>query len=62
MSWDQGITLREDLPPKFVQWADSKKSGAKLEYITWFGIGKEVFLDYGESGSLKMLIKDGSND
>lgn len=60
MSWDQGIQLREDLPPKFVEWADKQKC-APLEYITWFGLGEEVFLDYGEAGSLKLRMKRGES-
>ena len=56
MSWDQGVQTREDLPAKFVAWADTKKDGAPLQYITWFGLGREVFLDYGESGALKLTM------
>lgn len=52
MSWTQGIQLREDLPAKFLEWADKQKGGAPLEYITWFGLGEDLFLDYGEAGSL----------
>lgn len=57
MSWDQGVQVREDLPAKFVEWADKQKEGSRLEYITWFGLGEEVFLDYGEGGSLKLRMK-----
>jgi hypothetical protein len=57
MSWDQGVQVREELPAKFVAWADRQKDGARLEYITWFGLGDEVFLDYGEAGSLKLTMK-----
>lgn len=60
MTWLQGIQLREDLPPQFVEWADKQK-GAPLEYITWFGLGEEVFLDYGEAGSLKLRMKRGES-
>jgi hypothetical protein len=56
MSWDQGVQPREDLPPRFVEWADGKMPGGRLEYITWFGRGDEVFLDYGDSGSLKLIL------
>lgn len=56
MSWDQGVQVREDLPAKFVEWADKQKKGSRLEYITWFGLGEEVFLDYGEGGSLKLRM------
>lgn len=56
MSWDQGVQVREDLPAKFVEWADTKRDGAKLEYITWFGRGDELILDYGVAGSLKMKV------
>ena len=60
MSWDQVIQLREDLPASFVAWADKQKDGAKLEYITWFGLGREeVFLDYGDAGSLQLILKAG---
>jgi hypothetical protein len=59
MSWDQGVQVRDDLPPNFVAWADKQKDGAPLEYITWFGLGREVFLDYGEAGSLKLTLRDG---
>lgn len=58
MSWDQGVQLREDLPEGFVKWADSKMDGAELQYITWFGLGEEVYLDYGDAGSLKLTFKD----
>ena len=57
MSWDQGVQAREDLPAKFVEWADAKMDGAPLQYITWFGLGGEVFLDYGEAGSLKLTMR-----
>lgn len=51
MSWDQGVQVREDLPKKFVVWAD-EKGGAPLEYITWFGSEPEVvYLDYGKARS-----------
>lgn len=56
MSWDQGIQVREELPPKFVEWADGLGKG-EIEYITWFGLGDEVFLDYGDAGSLKLNMK-----
>lgn len=56
MSWDQGVQVREDLPAKFVEWADKQKD-APLQYITWFGLGEEVFLDYGEAGSLKLTMR-----
>ena len=57
MSWDQGIQVREDLPARFVKWADEKK-GARLEYITWFETQREiVYLDYGEAGSLTLTVK-----
>lgn len=58
MSWDQGVQVREDLPPKFILWADQQKGGAPLQYITWFGLGHEIFLDYGEAGSLKLTLKE----
>lgn len=58
MSWTQGITERGDLPASFVTWADGKGMGA-LEYITWFADApREVFLDYGEAGSLKVTFKE----
>lgn len=57
MSWDQGVQVREDLPSKFVEWADGKMDGAPLQYITWFGLGREVFLDYGSAGSLKLTMR-----
>lgn len=57
MSWDQGVQERADLPEKFVAWADKQKDGAPLQYITWFGLGEEVFLDYGDAGSLKMTVR-----
>lgn len=57
MSWDQGVTPRDELPPAFVAWADAK-GGAELQYITWFGARpSEVILDYGDAGSLKANIK-----
>lgn len=57
MSWTQGIAIREELPAKFVAWADAKK-GARLEYITWFEPDQNVFwLDYGEAGSLKATMR-----
>lgn len=55
MSWSQGIQERSDLPPRFVEWADGKKPGARLEYITWFD-ERELFLDYGEAGALKLTL------
>lgn len=58
MSWDQGIQPREKLPAKFLTWADKQMDGAPLEYITWFGLGEEVFLDYGGAGSLKVVMRD----
>lgn len=53
MSWDQGIVPREDLPAKFLAWADAKKP-APLEYITWFGFGPPIILDFGEHGALEI--------
>lgn len=57
MSWTQGIQVREELPAKFLTWADQQMDGAPLEYITWFDLGDEVFLDYGEAGSLKLTMR-----
>lgn len=57
MSWDQGITPREELPAKFVALAD-EKAGVPLQYVTWFGANPdEVILDYGEAGSVKVSLK-----
>lgn len=59
MSWLQGIQPREELPAKFVEWADGKKPGARLEYITWFDDDRNVlYLDYGEAGSMKLTLRD----
>lgn len=58
MSWDQGVQVRDDLPAKFRDWADKQKGGAPIQYITWFGLGREIFLDYGEAGSLKLTMPD----
>lgn len=59
MSWLQGVMPREELPASFLTWADSKMDGAPLEYITWFADApREVFLDYGEAGSLKATFKE----
>lgn len=52
MSWDQGVVPREELPPKFLAWADSKMS-EPLQYITWFGMGPPIILDFGDSGALE---------
>jgi hypothetical protein len=52
MSWDQGICLRDELPTKFVAWADAKQ-GAPLQYITWFGGDPPIILDFGEAGALE---------
>ena len=58
VSWDQGIQVREDLPERFVAWADKQKGGVKLEYITWFESEREtVYLDYGEAGSLTLKMR-----
>lgn len=57
MSWTQGVQTREDLPAKFLEWADSLGKG-DLQYITWFEPDRhEVFLDYGEAGSLKLVME-----
>lgn len=61
MSWDQGFKERDELPPKFVEWADSLalKQGwdARLEYISWFdSYPDEVHLDYG-GPSLKLTAR-----
>lgn len=57
MSWDQGVQTREELPARFVTWADKQK-GAPLEYITWFESQREfVFLDYGDAGSLRLTLR-----
>lgn len=58
MSWGQGIKPREDLPEKFLVWADRQKGGEPLQYITWFGAGDEVFLDYGAAGSFKITLRE----
>lgn len=60
MSWTQGIQVREELPPKFLTWADQQMDGAPLQYITWFGFDREIFLDYGEAGSLKLTLPEKS--
>lgn len=52
MSWDQGIVPREDLPPKFLAWADAKMS-EPLQYITWFGMDPPIILDFGDAGALE---------
>ncbi len=58
MSWLQGVTERQDLPDSFVKWADGKGKG-DLQYITWFADApREVFLDYGEEGSIKVTFKE----
>jgi hypothetical protein len=62
MSWTQGIQSREDLPDAFVKWADSKKPGEKLQYITWFGMDKDFILDYGDGGALRATFKGGADD
>lgn len=62
MSWDQGVQAREDLPPKFRDWADKQMDGASIQYITWFGLGEEVFLDYGDAGSLKLTMRSKPNE
>jgi hypothetical protein len=57
MSWTQGVTPREDLPARFLEWADAQGKGP-LQYITWFEPSRtEVFLDYGEAPSLKAVLK-----
>lgn len=57
MSWLQGIQIREELPPQFVEWAD-KQNTAPLEYITWFDDDRDtLFLDYGEAGALRLEMK-----
>lgn len=62
MSWTQGIQPREDLPDAFVKWADSKKPGAELQYITWFDFDRDCILDYGDAGALKLTFKKESPD
>ena len=52
MSWDQGVEPRENLPRRFLEWADAK-GGAPLRYITWFGFEPPIYLDFGEAGSLE---------
>lgn len=64
MSWDQGIQLRKDLPERWVNYLEAKyketfdKEG-HLEYITWFGLDKEFFADFGnDNPALKVTLKD----
>ena len=58
MSWTQGLTERGYLPDSFVKWADGI-GGGELQYITWFAENShEVFLDYGEAGSIKVTFKE----
>lgn len=58
MSWLQGIQTREELPASFLTWADGKGNGP-LEYICWFADApREVFLDYGNAGSIKVTFKE----
>ncbi len=58
VSWTQGIQLREELPERFLAWADKQKGGAPLQYITWFDLGDEVFLDYGDAGSITVTLRE----
>ena len=58
MSWTQGIAERGDLPPWFLTWADRQKGSAPLAYVTWFGLGEELILDYGEAGALKLSLPE----
>ena len=54
MSWTQGVTPREDLPERFVKWADGLGKG-ELQYITWFDdVPGITYLDFGEKGSFKI--------
>lgn len=55
VSWTQGVCEREDLPAKFLTWADTRK-GAPLQYITWFGNDPPIILDYGRAGALETAM------
>ena len=59
MSWDQGVQDRTELPAKFIEKMEAefeKRFGyhKKLKYITWFGLGREVFLDFDDENGLKL--------
>ena len=63
MSWDQGITVREELPEKFVVWAEDKffrEFGYKkeLQYITWFGLDPPIYLDFEDKNGLAINMSD----
>lgn len=59
MSWDQGVQTREELPEKFLAWADRKIPGGRLEYITWFESERHIlYLDYGADGSIKLTFSE----
>jgi len=66
MSHLQGILDRSELPKSFVAWADDKffrqfGYSKNLEYITWFGFDKPIFLDYNDPKNgleIDMTIKE----
>jgi hypothetical protein len=58
VTWTQGLQEREDIPARFLAWADDQgatRGWGSLEYITWFDAEPNVLiLDYGDRGTLKV--------
>lgn len=59
MSWTQGVQPREDLPEKFIKLMENefeKRFGyhKDLAYITWFGLGEEVHIDFDDENALTL--------
>jgi hypothetical protein len=43
MSWDQGMSPREDLPPALVEWLDTQCEDGTVQLVSWFGLDPDTF-------------------
>lgn len=66
MSWSQGLQERKDLPEKFISIMErefERRFGyhKDLAYITWFGLGDDVFIDFEDENCLKLDTRNLKN-
>lgn len=52
MSWDQGVAVREELPPALVEWLDAQCEDGKVGSVSWYGLDPDTFaaIYYDDAG------------
>ena len=55
MSWTQGLTERDELPPVFIEWAD-KLLGEPVQALVWDDADPERITLMGESKSVTLRL------